>query len=276
MNGEREKYPAGRRPAAEMIADRSDGLLVYRFPGLSASPGLRHGVFTRKGGASKGPFAELNVGMGAGDNPEHVRENRQRVRRALDVGEPVFLRQRHGTRVVVDGNGAVSGPAPAEADAVITGQRGRLLVIQVADCQAVIVHDPVRSVVANIHSGWRGSVADILGKTVAKMKAQFGSRSEDLLAGIGPSLGPCCAEFVHYRREIPPALWRYRVGDCHFDFWAMSVDQLKTSGIADRRIEVAGLCTRCRTDLFFSYRGEKTTGRFAVAAGLIREREPGR
>lgn len=271
-----EKAVGGLRPLAPMIADHSGGLLMYRFPGLSASPGLRHAVFTRKGGASKGPFAELNVGMGAGDNPDHVRENRQRIRLALGVGTPVFLRQRHGARVAVDGNGAADRAGPEKADAMITDRAGRLLVIQVADCQAVILHDPVRNVVANIHSGWRGSVADILGKTVATMKAKFGCRTDDLRAGIGPSLGPCCAEFIHYRREIPPALWRYRVGDCHFDFWAMSVDQLRAAGVSDRRIEVAGLCTRCRTDLFFSYRGEKTTGRFAVAAGLIRKKAEGR
>ncbi len=259
-----------------MIADRIDGLLMYRFPGLSAFPGLRHGVFTRKGGASKGPFAELNVGMGGGDEPQRVSENRRRIRRALGGGTPVFLRQRHGTRVVVDGDDAAVRPAPREADAVITDRPGRMLFIQVADCQAVILHDPVRNVVANVHSGWRGSVADILGKTVAEMRARFGCRAGDLRAGIGPSLGPCCAEFIHYRTEIPQALWRYRVGDCHFDFWAMSVDQLAAAGVADRHIEVAGLCTRCRTDLFFSYRGEKTTGRFAVAAGLEREQGQGR
>ncbi|MGD8369372.1 MAG: peptidoglycan editing factor PgeF [Desulfobacterales bacterium] len=276
MTGTADRGAFGSNPPAAMIADHSNGLLMYRFPGLTASGGLLHGVFTRKGGASKGPFAELNVGMGAGDNPEHVRENRRRIGRALGVETAVFLRQRHGSRVVVDCDGAQGRPGPEEADAVITDRTGRLLVIQVADCQAVILHDPVRKVVANIHSGWRGSVADILGKTVTRMQSQFGCRTEDLRAGIGPSLGPCCAEFIHYRKEIPSALWQYRVGDCHFDFWTMSVDQLKAAGVAKRHIEVAGLCTRCRTDLFFSYRGERTTGRFAVAAGLIPEKAQGR
>jgi hypothetical protein len=251
-----------------MIAERIDGLLMYRFPGLSAFPGLRHGVFTRKGGASKGPFAELNVGMGGGDEPERVSENRRRIRRALGVGTPVFLRQRHGTRVVVAGNGTAADSGPEVADAVMTDHPDRLLFIQVADCQAVIVYDPVREAVANIHSGWRGSIADLIGKTVAAMQVQYGCRPQDLLAGIGPSLGPCCAEFIHYRTEIPRSLWQYRTGACHFDFWAMSVDQLKAAGVAGCNIEVAGLCTRCRTDLFYSYRGEKTTGRFAVVAGL--------
>ena len=198
-----------------------------------------------------------------------LRQNRERICRAMGDGTPVFLRQRHGTRVVVAGNGSGMESNPEVADAVMTDHPDRLLFIQVADCQAVIVYDPVRGAVANIHSGWRGSIADLIGKTVAAMQAQYGSRPENLLAGIGPSLGPCCAEFIRYRTEIPRSLWQYRTGSCHFDFWTMSVDQLKTAGVSGRNIEVAGLCTRCRTDLFYSYRGEKTTGRFAVVAGLV-------
>jgi YfiH family protein len=251
-----------------MIHDQAADLLLLRFPGLAAASGLRHAVFTRKGGVSREPFAALNVGMGAGDAAECVRQNRERICRAMGDGTPVFLRQRHGTRVVVDGNGTAADSGPEVADAVMTDHPDRLLFIQVADCQAVIVYDPVREAVANIHSGWRGSIADLIGKTVAAMQVQYGCRPQDLLAGIGPSLGPCCAEFIHYRTEIPRSLWQYRTGACHFDFWAMSVDQLKAAGVAGCNIEVAGLCTRCRTDLFYSYRGEKTTGRFAVVAGL--------
>jgi copper oxidase (laccase) domain-containing protein len=123
-------------------------------------------------------------------------------------------------------------------------------------------------VVAAIHSGWRGSVANIIGRTVAAMVETYGARPERMVAGIGPSLGPCCAEFIHYRQEMPEPLWRYKDDGCHFDFWRLSRDQLRAAGVADRRIETCGLCTRCRTDLFYSYRGEKTTGRFAAVIGL--------
>ncbi len=256
-----------------MSAENSGGLPLFRFPGLSAAAGLRHAVFTRKGGTSRGAFAELNVGKGAGDSPVHVEQNRERIRRAMGGGTPVFLDQRHGTQVAVFQGGNGKEQTPRIADAAITDRPDRLLFIQVADCQAVIVHDPVRRVVANIHSGWRGSVADIIGKTVAEMKRRYGCLPEHLQAGIGPSLGPCCAEFVNYQTEIPRDLWQYRTGNCRFDFWAMSVDQLRAAGVSGRRIEVAGLCTRCRTDLFYSYRKEKTTGRFAVVAGLAPEKE---
>ena len=270
MNESTRLNECGRGPTGSMLHEKRQGLALLRFPMLSAEPGLRHAVFTRIGGASRGPYSELNVGLGAGDQPDRVWENRKRIQRAMGGGRPVFLRQRHGVRVVLSGNGSA---APELADAVITDRPEDLLLIQVADCQAVIVHDPVRRVVANIHSGWRGSIADIIGITVATLKRRFGCRPQHLMAGVGPSLGPCCAEFVHYRKEIPPALWHYKIDENHFDFWSMSVDQLRAAGVAGRRIEVAGLCTRCRTDLFYSYRGEKTTGRFAVVAGLARDED---
>lgn len=100
------------------------------------------------------------------------------------------------------------------------------------------------------------------------MKSRYGCRAADVHAGIGPSLGPCCAEFKNYRSEIPRHLWDYRGPDDHFDFWAMSRDQLRQAGVPAGNIVSSRLCTRCRTDLFFSYRGEKVTGRFAALIGV--------
>lgn len=256
---------------SSMRERRNGDLPRLEFPLLASSPGLSHAIYTRSGGVSGGPFSTLNTAFDVGDDPFAVEENRRRIQGDLGGMTPVFLRQKHGTRVVSIGQGQQTVEAagtPLAADAVVTNRPGLLLVIQVADCQAVIIHDPVEQVVANVHSGWRGSVGNILGKTVDEMQNTFGCRPENLRAGIGPSLGPCCAEFVNYREEIPPSLWRYRADDFHFDFWTMSADQLKDAGVAGGHIETAGLCTRCRTDLFYSYRAQKTTGRFAAAAGL--------
>ena len=166
-------------------------------------------------------------------------------------------------------NGNPSAPlALPVADGVVTNIPGVLLVIQVADCQAVVLFDPVKQVVANLHSGWRGSVANIIGRGLDVMVARFGCDPGDIRAGIGPSLGPCCAEFVHYKDELPQAFHKYRQGEYHFDFWAISRDQLIKKGVQPNHIEVAGVCTRCHPTRFFSYRHEKSTGRFAVAAGL--------
>ncbi len=249
---------------------RQNGLAFYQFPHLSGFPEIHHGVFTRKGGDSGGPFAELNTALSVGDDAGAVARNRAKVKAASGGGRLQFARQVHGVDVVAfskDGNGAAPGEILA-GDAMITDIPGLNLIIQVADCQAVLLYDPVRRAVANIHSGWRSSVANIIGETVGAMATCFGSDPADVLAGVGPSLGPCCGEFVNYREEIPEPLWAYRIGDHHFDFWAVSRDQLKASGVCESNIHISGLCTRCRTDRFFSYRGEGRTGRFAVVIGL--------
>ena len=251
---------------------RNNGLTLYQFQHLSRRPEICHGITTRRGGTSLPPFDSLNMASSAGDDPGHVAVNRQRVSAQFDAMAAVYLRQVHGRTVAVLEDGDVTDGADpfllGEADAVVTDRPDRLLSILVADCQAVMLYDPVRSVIANIHSGWRGSVANIIGCTVAVMQERFACRPADILAGIGPSLGPCCAEFVNFRREIPRPLWCYQVSENHFDFWALSRDQLVEAGLRPQHIEVGGICTRCRSDLFFSYRAAHITGRMAAVIGL--------
>jgi YfiH family protein len=192
------------------------------------------------------------------------------LQRAIGAGRLVFVRQVHGRAVL-----ALKQPPPpgqdgpvGTADAIVTDRTGLLLTILVADCQAVLLFDPRRRVVANVHSGWRGSIANVIGATVSVMVNDFGCRPNDILAGVGPSLGPGCAEFINYRDEIPPSLWRYRVSAHHFDFWALSRDQLITAGLAADRIRLARICTRCHPDQFYSYRAGHKTGRFAAVIGM--------
>ena len=234
-----------------------------------------HGIFTRRGGVSRFPFNSLNVGFSAGDKVGHVRENRRRIARCLGFEQTLYLHQVHGRDVAVLKNGestaATRLPEPSSplvADGAVTDIPGLLLVIQVADCQAVILYDPIKRVVANLHSGWRGSVQNISGRGVEVMVEQFDCDPADIRAGIGPSLGPCCAEFIHYKQELPRAFLRYRREDCHFDFWEITRDQLMDKGILPAHIETAGICTRCHPERFFSHRHERPTGRFAVAAGV--------
>lgn len=255
-----------------MVLSEQDGLLVYRFPGLGASEGVRHGVFSRIGGESRPPFDSLNMAQSVGDRSQAVAANRRRVSDAMGPGRLVILHQVHGTGVVEAPDDAAGDFGPAisagKGDALITDRPGVWLTILVADCQAVLIWDPDRPAVANIHSGWRGSVGNIVGKTVAAMVHRFGSDPRRLFAGIGPSLGPCCAEFVNYRREIPQPFWRHLGPGYRFDFWAITREQLVDAGLSDERIFSSGICTRCSTDFFFSYRGEKATGRFAAVIGL--------
>ena len=256
-----------------MILKQKNGISFFQFPNLALFADIRHAIFTRNGGHSSGPFLSLNVSSGVGDEEKAVKENRALISREMGEKESVFARQVHGTKVLVFSKQDTSvpqslGKAVLIGDAMVTDIREKNLVIQVADCQALLMYDPVRRVIANIHSGWRGSIANIIGHTLIAMKKNFGCDPVHIVAGIGPSLGPCCAEFVNYKKEIPETFWKYKNDSDCFDFWAVSRDQLCDAGVSEENIHISGLCTRCRTDLFFSYRAEGITGRFAAVIGL--------
>jgi len=161
-----------------------------------------------------------------------------------------------------------SNAAPFAADAMITDIPGKFLAIAMADCQAILLYDPSLNVVGAAHSGWRGSLANIIGACVDAMKSDFGCRPENIFAGVSPSLGPCCAEFIHYKQEIPEAFWGFKGRSHYFDFWAISRHQLLSAGLLPQHIEMADICTKCNPHLFFSYRGQNRTGRFAAVIGL--------
>jgi len=255
----------------------NDDINVYGFEHLKKDGHIVHGVFTRAGGTSRGAFDSLNIGMDSGDEPTAISNNRKLIIRKMGMKPLVFLNQVHGDTIKVlkkDDNDLSQifepGKETYTADGIITNMKGVFLVIQVADCQSVMLYDPDKKVIANIHSGWRGSVANIIGKCVDKMVLEFGCRSEEILAGISPSLGPCCAEFINYKDEIPEHLWKYKQKDKNFfDFWVMSQDQLMEKGVKKENIKNMEICTKCNSDFFYSYRGEKTTGRFACVISMV-------
>lgn len=252
-----------------LLRQTHDGLCWMQFSGLTGIKGVWHGIFLRLGGVSPMPFDSLNVGAGTGDSVENVMANRGRLAAVLPSGTLHMVHQVHGTSVLEippsSGGGQAALP---QADAMICRSPDHFLMIQVADCQAVMLVDPIRKVVANVHSGWRGSIGNIIATTIAAMKARHHCRPEHIIAAVGPSLGPCCAEFIHYKEEIPPEFWPYRGSRNHFDFWAVSRDQLATAGVKRENIHLSRICTRCNPHLFFSYRAQKRTGRFAAVIGL--------
>lgn len=244
-------------------------LVAFRFPLLRGVPGVRHRVFSRRGGISPSPFDSLNVSASTGDGPLHVAGNLRRIKDVLRAESLVLVRQVHGSRILEVGERPPSEVFEAgEADALMTRSPWAGLLVKLADCQGVLLYDPGKRVLALVHNGWRGSVQNLLGKTVAEMGLRYGTRASDVYAGISPSLGPCCAEFRDHARLLPEGFQRFRVGERHFDFWEISRAQLGAAGLREDRIQVSGICTRCRRDLFFSYRGEGVTGRFAMAAVL--------
>jgi len=240
------------------------------FTNLKVFPQIVHSVFTRRGGVSNNPFDSLNVSFSTGDKEVNVADNRSIVMNALDRNStPIFIDQVHEDNIIVIEDSKVE-KFLYKADGIITNVKGKLLFIQVADCQSVMMFDPIKNVIANVHSGWRGSVKNIIGKCVDIMIKKFGCSPKNIIAGISPSLGPCCAEFVNFKKELPENVWNYKVYDSfNFDFWELSFYQLLEKGVRADNIENMNICTKCFSRTFFSYRKEKITGRFACVIGLI-------
>ena len=218
---------------------------------------------------SLAPYDRLNLSFSVGDRREAVVENRRLVRQALGLDFLASATQVHGSQeaVVTERTASPAGRTEA-ADILLTDQSGVGLLIKQADCQAVVIYDPGRRVMANVHCGWRGQVHNVLGEAVARLKERFGCLPADLYAAFSPSLGPCCAEFLNFRGEFPPQFWSYQVRPHYFDLWRLSHDQLVAAGLKPEHLELAGICTRCGAEEFFSYRREHLTGRQGTVIGL--------
>ncbi|UCF01852.1 MAG: peptidoglycan editing factor PgeF [Deltaproteobacteria bacterium] len=260
-------------PGSETLQPHVENSIpYYTFHRLGEFLELEHLVFTRLGGVSSPPFASLNVSYDTGDEAGKVQENMRRVRAATDCSSLIYARQSHSSNIVVLREHPHLDPTipyPLHGkDGFITQLSGLLMMIKVADCQAILLYDPEKKVVAIIHAGWRGSVKNIAGNAVHLMRAHFGCDPQDIFAGIGPSLGPCCGEFRNWRQELPPSFSRFQVQENYYDFWAISQYQLMGVGLLREHIEVSGLCTKCHPEVFYSYRGEGETGRFAVVIGI--------
>jgi YfiH family protein len=258
-----------------MERHEQQGVVFYRFASLAADLPVEHAIFTRLGGVSEPPYAELNLGHTVGDNPRAVENNHERVLAVLGTSENevVTAWQVHGRTIqVVDGSSG--GCAVSRADGLLTRTPGLVLLQRFADCLPLLFIDPVQGVAGLVHAGWRGTLVGIANAAVTAMARNYGSRVEDVAVGIGPGIGPCCYEvgddvITRVRRSFvdPESLLPRVDGSLHFDLPAANARQLQQLGV--RRIGMSGLCTACRTDEFFSHRAEKgRTGRFGVAVWL--------
>lgn len=267
-----------------MRREERDGLAVYRFDSLPERE-LDAFVSTRTGGVSAAPYASLNLGLGVGDEPAAVVENRRRLFSALDLPleGSVWCEQVHGDRVALvaagdAGRGSVERESLVlQADALVTDVAGLTICVTLADCAPVALYDPGRAVLGLAHAGWRGAVARIASRVVEAMRSRFGSDPADLLAAIGPSIGPrdyeVGGEVVDRAREsfgerAERLIESLPGGRARFDLWAANALDLETAGVERRRIELAGISTADAVDRFYSHRVEGRTGRFIAAASL--------
>jgi len=206
------------------------------------------------------------------DDAAFVTENRNRIKTQYSINYLLSARQVHGDSIFIAREHLNKDTEIEACDALMTNLPGIGLMIQQADCQAVTLFDPDHPAIAAIHCGWKGSVLNILAKTVHRMTDCYGSSPATLQATISPSLGPCCAEFVNYATELPPSFLAFQVKENYFNFWQISKMQLIEAGLDGNKIIIAGQCTSCSLD-HFSYRracrnGNGQTGRCATVISL--------
>ena len=247
-----------------MIRKQKGELQWLEFELLQEFSHLKHALFLRHGGVSKGAFGSLNFGVMSGDDLASVAENKRRAMSIFPHVEAVSANQVHGATLhMVKG----SYTSQEGCDALLTQEKNKALVIKYADCQAAIFFDPQKEILAHVHCGWRGNVQNIYGITIEAFRS-LGSNPSDLLVCISPSLGPQRSEFVNFRTEFPPHFQEFQWKDTYFNLWEISRMQLTQAGILPAHIECAEICTYDNPSDYFSYRREKASGRHASFAVL--------
>lgn len=298
--------PPQRQKPRRVIRSRIE---IVTAAGWNRWPWLLHGFSTRSGGITQAyrPMlrgGDLNLGFTASDPQENVLENRRRFLDGLGAGaatELVTLRQIHSSVVRHVGTADGQRVQPWKGDGFMTDEPGVLLGIQTADCIPVLVADVKRRVVAGFHAGWRGTVRRIVEQGVGRMRLEFGSRPEDLVAAIGPGIAGCCyaigeevrsefssqfsyaEELMHEVSDAEPVREKYPLlflsgrapghgelgPQTHLDLMEANRRQLLDAGLRADVIRVVGDCTRCQNNRYFSYRAEQgLTGRLLSVIGI--------
>ncbi len=258
-----------------MQRNQIQGTVFYQSEQLLGFSNLVHAVTTRHGGVSPAPFDTLNLSTTVGDDPAHVQENFERVHRALglDRSATVDARQAQADQVAVI-TARERGTRIQGVDGLITNQPGIPLMLRFADCVPILLYDPAHRAIGIAHAGWRGTVGKVLTNTVIAMGEAFGTVPRDLVACIGPSIGPCCYEvgadvIGRVQKAFPHsgAQLLSNTRSVQLDLWEANALQLRALGV--RQIEIAGICTANHTHDFYSWRGEHAhTGRFGALIAL--------
>ncbi len=243
-------------------------VVYYSFPHIDAYPCFKTGFSTRLGGVSEGIYASMNLSYTRGDAKENVDENFRFICDAMGVSADnvVISAQEHHTNLqrvtTADMGKGKTFTGFADIDGLLTNDTNVVLSTQYADCVPLLFADPVKKAVAASHAGWRGTVAEIGRLTVERMGQEFGSKPQDILVGIAPSIGKCCFEVD---TPVLEAFEQMAVfdKDCYteegngkhrIDLWEVNRRVLIQSGVKAENITVTDLCTKCHSDVFWSHR----------------------
>lgn len=300
------------RPAPEPTV-ATNGVHWLPVPGWERYEWLKAGFSTRKGGRSrlycgKDAPGELNLALKDEEKRSTVEANARLLAEAVtgSAKTPILgLQQIHSNLLRLATATDAGRARPWKADGQLTDEPGILLAARTADCVPVLLADSRKRVVAAIHAGWKGTVNRIVEIGVGRMRMEYGSRPEDMIAAIGPSIGPCCyavgeelrsefesqfsyaEELFHEVYDSDPVRTKYpllfltqrapghsQIGpSLHLDLVEANRRQLLAAGLKAKSIHVMGGCTNCRPDLFFSYRAEQgKTGRMMAVIGMVPEK----
>lgn len=257
-----------------MPFQHANGIRYFTFGSMA---GLTHAIFTRQGGVSPPPWDSLNVGGSVGDDIVHVRENRIRSFNALGR-DPASIHDVwliHGTQAVHADAPRDLAEKPPQADILTTDNPKVTLFMRYADCVPLLFHDARRGVIALAHAGWQGTVRGVAAATLEAMHRRYGTQARDVRAAVGPAIGPDHYEVGADVAEQVRAAFGARADSLlethgarfHLDLWGANRLQLEGAGVA--QVEVAGLCTACHLEDWYSHRAEKgKTGRFGALIAL--------
>lgn len=251
-----------------------DGIPYLSYPILERTGLVRHGFSTRAGGVSRGEFSTMNFSVSRGDSQEAVLENYRRFSKAagLNYKGLVASSQTHTTNIRKvtwedAGKGITKEPDYDDVDGLMTDEKGLALVTFYADCVPLYFLDPVRKAIALSHSGWRGTAGNMAGITVQAMVKEYGTRPEDLLACIGPSICRDCYEIGEdtacefqkgfTQEEQKKVLMPKTGGKYQLDLWEANRILLLKAGIRGENLAVTNICTCCNPESLFSHRASQ-------------------
>lgn len=248
----------------------------YRFNHFKEYPELLQVVTTK---ISKMPYA-FSLALHTGEKPEKIIANRKKLSTLLNIDDTlhfIVANQTHSDHIKVIKKQESKGwesleDAVEDCDALVTDIEGVALAILTADCVPVLLYDTQKKVIAAIHAGWKGTQANIVAKTVQKMKDVFHSDPQSMIAGIAPSIGSCCYEVgedvAKHFFETPQAFTKQNE-KYMLDLPYLNQQQLLASGVKEANIEMSHTCTACEVERFFSYRKEQgCSGRFMSMIGV--------